>query len=74
LVNYVPPCPHPQPSPCPHPHPSPSPDPPCVTFPHPILTDVTAGTPATEPMAANEITTAEPPAIATTETTPAATD
>jgi hypothetical protein len=70
------PCPHPHPSPCPqpHPHPSPCPHPPFVTCPHPIATEATAYTPATEPMAGSPITAADPPAIATTETTPAVTD
>jgi hypothetical protein len=71
---YVSPCPQPHPSPCPHPHPSPDPHPPFVTCPHPIATEATAYTPATEPMAGSPITAADPPAIATTETTPAVTD
>ena len=69
------PCPQPHPSPCPHPHPSPEPHPQSATFPQPIAPDVTVNIfPAAEPMASSPITAADPPAIVTTETTPAATD
>ena len=49
-LNYVPPCPHPQPSPCPQPHPSPCPHISHLPFPHPISPYITASAPVTKPI------------------------
>jgi hypothetical protein len=76
-LNYVPPCPHPQPSPCPQPHPSPFPHTSHLPFPHPISPYITASAPvtkpiptlepvlATYPMPAAEVTPAPEPVLTT---------